>query len=104
MTIGGQAVLEGVMMRTPSNWAVAVRKPDGEIAEVNRPIRSVMARHWFFRLPIVRGIIALGDGRQECRLVLHGPAHWSSFTYTVLTSVYSSSAYSPSSRPMPDCL
>ena len=59
--IGGQAVLEGVMMRGPSNWALAVRKPDGEIAEVNRPIRSVMARHWFFRLPIVRGVIALGE-------------------------------------------
>jgi uncharacterized protein YqhQ len=59
--IGGQAVLEGVMMRSPSNWSLAVRKPDGEIAEVNHPIRSVMARHWFFRLPIVRGIIALGE-------------------------------------------
>src|SRR6478752_427108 len=59
--IGGQAVLEGVMMRGPSNWALAVRKPNGEIAEVNRPIHSVMARHWFFRLPIVRGIIALGE-------------------------------------------
>jgi uncharacterized protein YqhQ len=59
--IGGQAVLEGVMMRGPSTWALAVRKPDGEIAEVNRPIRSVMARHWLFRLPIVRGIIALGE-------------------------------------------
>ena len=59
--IGGQAVLEGVMMRGPSNWALAVRKPNGEIAEVNRPIHSVMTRHWFFRLPIVRGIIALGE-------------------------------------------
>jgi uncharacterized protein YqhQ len=49
------------MMRGPSNWALAVRKPDGEIAGVNRPIQSVMARHWFFRLPIVRGIIALGE-------------------------------------------
>ena len=59
--IGGQAVLEGVMMRGPSNWALAVRKPDGEIAEVNNPIHSVMARHWFFRLPVVRGVIALGE-------------------------------------------
>ena len=59
--IGGQAVLEGVMMRGPSNWALAVRKPDGEIAEVNRPIHSVMARHWFFRLPIIRGVVALGE-------------------------------------------
>jgi uncharacterized protein YqhQ len=60
-TIGGQAVLEGVMMRSPSNWALAVRKPDGEIAEVNRPIRSPMARHRFFRLPVIRGVIALGE-------------------------------------------
>jgi len=59
--IGGQAVLEGVMMRGPSNWALAVRKPNGEIAEVNRPIHSMMTRHWFFRLPIVRGVIALGE-------------------------------------------
>ncbi len=59
--IGGQAVLEGVMMRSPSNWALAVRKPNGEIADVNRPIRSVMARHWVFRLPVIRGVIALGE-------------------------------------------
>jgi uncharacterized protein YqhQ len=60
-SIGGQAVLEGVMMRSPSNWALAVRKPDGEIADVNRPIRSAMTRHWFFRLPVIRGIVALGE-------------------------------------------
>jgi uncharacterized protein YqhQ len=59
--IGGQAVLEGVMMRSPSNWALAVRKQDVEIAEVNSPIRSVMARHLFFRLQILRGVIALGE-------------------------------------------
>jgi uncharacterized protein YqhQ len=59
--IGGQAVLEGVMMRGASNWAVAVRKPNGQIAEVCRPIESVMKRHWFFRLPVVRGVIALGE-------------------------------------------
>jgi uncharacterized protein YqhQ len=60
-TVGGQAVLEGVMMRGPSNWSVAVRKPDGEIAHVNQPISSPMARHRLFRLPIVRGIVALGE-------------------------------------------
>jgi uncharacterized protein YqhQ len=59
--IGGQAVLEGVMMRGPSNWSLAVRKPDGEIAQVNREIQSVMLRHRFFRLPIIRGIVALGE-------------------------------------------
>src|SRR5216683_2017352 len=59
--IGGQAVLEGVMMRGPSNWAVAVRKPDGEIAQVHRAIESPMKRHALARLPIVRGVIALGE-------------------------------------------
>jgi uncharacterized protein YqhQ len=59
--VGGQAVLEGVMMRGPSAWSVAVRKPDGDIAEVNRPISSPMARHWVFRLPVVRGVMALGE-------------------------------------------
>jgi uncharacterized protein YqhQ len=61
VTIGGQAVLEGVMMRTPSNWAVAVRKPNGEIAQVCRPITSPMARRRLFRLPVVRGVVALGE-------------------------------------------
>jgi uncharacterized protein YqhQ len=60
-TVGGQAVLEGVMMRSPSNWSVAVRKPDGEIAHVNQPISSPMARHRLFRLPVIRGIVALGE-------------------------------------------
>jgi uncharacterized protein YqhQ len=60
-TIGGQAVLEGVMMRGPSNWTLAVRKPNGEIAQHQAEIRSPMARHRVFRLPIVRGVIALGE-------------------------------------------
>src|SRR6267154_6050587 len=59
--VGGQAVLEGVMMRGPGNWAVAVRTPSGEIAQVSRPIDSAMARHVFFRLPVVRGVMALGE-------------------------------------------
>src|SRR5215212_7429640 len=59
--IGGQAVLEGVMMRGPGNWAVAVRKPDGEIAQVCRTISSPMARHRVFRLPVIRGVVALGE-------------------------------------------
>jgi uncharacterized protein YqhQ len=59
--IGGQAVLEGVMMRGPRNWAVAVRKPDGEIAQLAEQINPLMARHWSLRLPIVRGVVALGE-------------------------------------------
>jgi uncharacterized protein YqhQ len=61
MTVGGQAVLEGVMMRSPSSWAVAVRKPDGAIAAVCKPITSPMAKRRIYRLPVVRGVIALGE-------------------------------------------
>jgi uncharacterized protein YqhQ len=49
------------MMRSPSNWAVAVRKPDGDIAQVHQPIKSPMARHFVWRLPVIRGVVALGE-------------------------------------------
>ena len=49
------------MMRGPSHWALAVRKVDGDIALVDRSIESVMARHRLFRLPVIRGVIALGE-------------------------------------------
>jgi len=60
-TIGGQAVLEGVMMRSPTSWAVAIRRPDGGIERVVRDIVSPMQRHLIWRLPVVRGVIALGE-------------------------------------------
>jgi uncharacterized protein YqhQ len=49
------------MMRGPSNWSVAVRKPDGDIAHVSRAIESPMKRHALARLPVIRGIFALGE-------------------------------------------
>ena len=58
---GGQAVLEGVMMRGPSWWAVAVRRPDGGIEEVAKDIESPMRRHRLWRLPVIRGVVALGE-------------------------------------------
>jgi len=61
ITYGGQAVLEGVMMRSPSSWAVAVRTPEGDITEVVREIESPMQRRKVWRLPVVRGVIALGE-------------------------------------------
>lgn len=56
--IGGQAVLEGVMMRNKSNYAVAVRKPDGEIAVTHGKCKSLKEKALFFRLPVVRGVIS----------------------------------------------
>src|SRR5262252_5975530 len=61
VSYGGQAVLEGVMMRGPSNWSVAVRKPDGEIAHVSRQVESAMKTHKLARLPVIRGVFALGE-------------------------------------------
>jgi len=61
VSYGGQAVLEGVMMRSPSSWAVAVRTPEGDITEVIQEISSPMQRRRFWRLPVIRGVIALGE-------------------------------------------
>ena len=60
-TYGGQAVLEGVMMRGPSCWAVAIRTPNGEIANVVRSVQSPMQRHRIWRIPVIRGVVALGE-------------------------------------------
>jgi uncharacterized protein YqhQ len=75
--VGGQAVLEGVMMRGVSTWAVAVRKPLpdqigedgldpeeaplGEIEVKSFPLTSVLKKHRVLRLPIIRGVVALGE-------------------------------------------
>jgi len=79
--VGGQAVLEGVMMRGVSTWAVAVRLPSpeqleggrelepgeaalGEISVRSFPLVSVLKRHRWLRWPIVRGVVALGESLQ----------------------------------------
>jgi uncharacterized protein YqhQ len=57
--VGGQAVLEGVMMRGVSTWAVAVRTPDGEIDVQSFPLVSWTKRHRAARWPVIRGVVAL---------------------------------------------
>jgi uncharacterized protein YqhQ len=58
--VGGQAVLEGVMMRGVSTWAVATRK-DGEIAVETHPVVSWTRRSRALRWPVIRGVVALGQ-------------------------------------------
>lgn len=58
---GGQAVMEGVMMRGRDVWAVAVRTPDRSIHVESHQIHSVAKRHPILRKPFFRGIIALGQ-------------------------------------------
>lgn len=57
--IGGQAVIEGVMMRGPRKTAIAVRKPNGEIFLHQEPVQSLANRHKFLKFPLLRGILAL---------------------------------------------
>ncbi len=59
--VGGQAVLEGVMMRGVSTWAVAVRTPEGAIEVTSEPLVSWAKRHRVLRWPVIRGVVALGE-------------------------------------------
>jgi uncharacterized protein YqhQ len=59
--IGGQAVLEGVMMRGVSTWAVAVRNPEGQVEISSEPLVPWAKRHRIWRLPVIRGVVALGE-------------------------------------------
>lgn len=58
-TVGGQAVIEGVMMRAPNAWAVAVRRPDGVIEAAAHPLPRLSARSFWGRVPFVRGVLVL---------------------------------------------
>src|ERR1700748_2889087 len=58
--VGGQAVLEGVMMRSPHAWGIAVRKPSGEIVTHSEPLERPSETHKWMGWPIVRGVMTLG--------------------------------------------
>ncbi|MGH2777254.1 MAG: DUF1385 domain-containing protein [Actinomycetota bacterium] len=60
-SIGGQAVLEGVMMRGPVSWSVACRKPDETIAVEKHPLPGLADRHKWLKWPLVRGCMVLGE-------------------------------------------
>lgn len=59
LSVGGQAVIEGVMMRGPHKVAVAVRQPDGEIAVDVNPVNSIRDKYPILKKPLLRGVIAL---------------------------------------------
>jgi len=58
--VGGQAVLEGVMMRSPHAWGIAVRKPSGEIVTHSEPLERPSEQHRWMGWPVVRGVMTLG--------------------------------------------
>ena len=59
LPMGGQAVLEGVMMKGPASYAVAVRRAQGNIEMVSHRFVPIIKRHSWLRLPIVRGAVSL---------------------------------------------
>jgi uncharacterized protein YqhQ len=59
--VGGQAVIEGVMMRAPHSYCVAVRKSNGEIVTEEHPLEKVSERYPIFKLPVLRGLGTLGQ-------------------------------------------
>jgi uncharacterized protein YqhQ len=61
MRVGGQAIMEGVLMRSPNFWGMAVRTPSGDVDLRAERFRSVTRRSKLFRLPIVRGALSLGE-------------------------------------------
>src|SRR5262249_55615379 len=58
--VGGQAVLEGVMMRSPHAWGIAIRKPSGEIATHSEPLDRPSEKHKWMGWPVVRGVMTRG--------------------------------------------
>ncbi len=58
--VGGQAVLEGVMMRSPHAWAIACRKPSGEVVTMSEPLDRPSEKHTWMAWPIIRGVMTLG--------------------------------------------
>src|SRR5471032_1766613 len=58
--VGGQAVLEGVMMRSPHAWGIACRKPSGEVSVHSEPLERLSEKHKWMGWPVMRGVITLG--------------------------------------------
>jgi uncharacterized protein YqhQ len=59
LLVGGQALIEGVMMRSPGAYGVAVRRPDGSIAFQRGKVASLAKRYPFLKLPVLRGVAVL---------------------------------------------
>ncbi|MEM4240464.1 MAG: DUF1385 domain-containing protein, partial [Candidatus Woesearchaeota archaeon] len=59
--VGGQALIEGVMMKTPNWVGAAARTPEGRIVKTRKRHISLTQKSWILRLPIIRGIIFLGE-------------------------------------------
>ena len=63
-SVGGQAVIEGVMMRAPDAWAVAARRPDGTIEAKRNELPALSSRNRLAKVPFLRGVFVLIEALQ----------------------------------------
>jgi uncharacterized protein YqhQ len=61
MRVGGQAIMEGVLMRSPNFWGMAVRTPMGDMDIQAEPFNSITKKSKLFRLPVIRGFLSLAE-------------------------------------------
>jgi uncharacterized protein YqhQ len=61
LKVGGQAIMEGVLMRSPNFWGMAVRTPSGDMDVQAEPFNSITKKSKLFRLPIIRGFLSLAE-------------------------------------------
>jgi uncharacterized protein YqhQ len=73
--VGGQAVMEGVMMRAPHSYCVSVRRADGTIVSEERPIHRMSEKYPLFKYPLLRGLGTLGQAMQLGTKALHFSAN-----------------------------
>ena len=59
---GGQALIEGIMMRGPKKQAIVVRKPDGELAVQTKELKFIKDKYPVLALPFIRGVVSFGGG------------------------------------------
>ena len=94
LPVGGQAVIEGVMMRSPTRVAVVVRHPDGTLGALEKPFESVTRRVKALGLPIVRTSVDHGTGFD---IVEKGVADGSSLVQAMKAAVDLARSSRPSS-------
>ena len=71
-SIGGQAVIEGVMMKGPKEMAIAVRKPDGEIIIEKKPVSERIRKSKILKWPLIRGCVGFFEGAMVVLLCCGG--------------------------------
>jgi hypothetical protein len=93
--LGGQALIEGVLMRSPHYVAAAVRRADGTIETRVEPFQSVLTRYKWLQIPLLRGTIALFEMMLLGMRFLHWSSHLALEDSAALTTAHDGTARTP---------